>query len=107
MLLTAKQNEFGRVDFVFANSGIAQMRQMRANDPTYFATTKHDDLESLEKRKPDLKVIDVNLNGVLYTCHAALAYFRAQELDSDGFRGKVRSFPYKKATESSKRHSSS
>ena len=83
------QKELGRVDFVFANSGIAQMNQMRANNPAHFATAVIDDLDSLAAQKPNLKVIEVNLTGVLYTCYAALAYFRAQELDKDGFRGKV------------------
>ncbi|GAA5913237.1 hypothetical protein JCM5296_006861 [Sporobolomyces johnsonii] len=81
--------KFGkRIDYVFANAGIAQMHEMRSSNPTYFATTKHDDLETLQDRPPSLAVIRVNLDGVLYTLHAALAYFRKQEKDKDGWRGK-------------------
>ncbi|GAA5993531.1 hypothetical protein JCM11641_001944 [Rhodosporidiobolus odoratus] len=77
-----------RIDFVFANAGISQMRQMRASDPSHFATFSHPELETLPDRPPTLAVIRVNLDGVLYTLHAALAYFRRQEKDHDGWRGK-------------------
>ncbi|BGO96209.1 hypothetical protein NBRC10512_002149 [Rhodotorula toruloides] len=77
-----------RIDFVFANAGIAQMREMRSSDPTHFATTAHSSLNDLSSRPPSLAVIRVNLDGVLYTLHAALAYFRQQEKDQDGWRGK-------------------
>ncbi|CEQ40810.1 SPOSA6832_02467, partial [Sporobolomyces salmonicolor] len=81
--------KFGRrIDYVFANAGIAQMQEMRSSNPTYFATAKQDDLETLQDRPPSLAVIRVNLDGVLYTLHAALAYFRKQEKDKDGWRGK-------------------
>lgn len=72
----------------FANAGIAQMREMRSSDPTHFATTAHSSLDDLSSRPPSLAVIRVNLDGVLYTLHAALAYFRQQEKDQDGWRGK-------------------
>ncbi|GAA6042714.1 hypothetical protein JCM8097_005541 [Rhodosporidiobolus ruineniae] len=77
-----------RIDFVFANAGISQMREMRASDPSHFATFDHPELETLPDRPPTLAVIRVNLDGVLYTLHAALAYFRRQEKDQDGWRGK-------------------
>jgi hypothetical protein len=64
------------------------MREMRSSDPSHFATFDHPELETLPDRPPTLNVIRVNLDGVLYTLHAALAYFRRQEKDADGWRGK-------------------
>lgn len=64
------------------------MREMRSSDPTHFATTAHSSLDDLSSRPPSLAVIRVNLDGVLYTLHAALAYFRQQDKDQDGWRGK-------------------
>jgi NAD(P)-dependent dehydrogenase (short-subunit alcohol dehydrogenase family) len=96
-----------RIDYVFANAGvrpypslgkmakteirwqIAQMREMRSADPTHFGCAKIEDLSTLEDQAPNLKVMDVNMTGVLYTIYAALAYYRQQEKDSDGWRGKI------------------
>lgn len=80
--------KYKRVDYFFANAGIAQMREMRASDPTHFSTTVHADLSTLADSPPNLAVIRVDLDGVLYCLHASLAYFRSQEKDSDGWRGK-------------------
>ncbi|KAK4701825.1 hypothetical protein P7C70_g4400, partial [Phenoliferia sp. Uapishka_3] len=81
-----------RIDFFFANAGhifqIAQMKEMRSSDPTHFASAKIDDLSTLLHREPSLKVIEVDLNAVLYSLHLSLAYFRQQEKDADGWRGK-------------------
>ncbi|GAA5909598.1 hypothetical protein JCM6882_003469 [Rhodosporidiobolus microsporus] len=88
-LFAFSYEKFGpRIDFVFANAGISQMRKMRASDPSHFATFDHPELETLPDRPPTLAVIRVNLDGPLYTLHAALAYFRRQEKDKDGWRGK-------------------
>lgn len=73
----------------FANAGIAQMKEMNSSDPTHFATAAPSDLTTLIDRPPSLAVIKVNLDGVLYCVHAALAYFRKQEKDKDGWRGKI------------------
>ncbi|KAK4049708.1 hypothetical protein OIV83_003983 [Microbotryomycetes sp. JL201] len=88
-LFAFAKKEFGRIDFVFANAGIAQMRELRSSDPTHFATREHDSLEGLEDDEPDMRVIRINLDGVLYTMHAALAYFRSQDKDENGWRGKI------------------
>lgn len=66
------------------------MREMRSADPTHFGWEGKDgaQLDSLASRPPSLAVIRVDLDGVLYSLHAALAYFRAQEKDQDGWRGK-------------------
>ncbi|GAA5858891.1 hypothetical protein JCM5353_002747, partial [Sporobolomyces roseus] len=82
--------KFGeRIDYVFANAGIAQMKEMNSSDPTHFATAAPSDLTTLIDRPPSLAVIKVNLDGALYCVHAALAYFRKQEKDKDGWRGKI------------------
>ncbi|KAM0787068.1 hypothetical protein ACM66B_006330 [Microbotryomycetes sp. NB124-2] len=88
-LFAYAKKEFGRIDYVFANAGIAQMRELRSSDPSHFATRKHDSLEELEEDEPDFRVLRVNLDGVLYTMHAALAYFRTQQKDANGWRGKI------------------
>ncbi|KAK4056085.1 putative glycosidase CRH2 [Microbotryomycetes sp. JL221] len=88
-LFAFTKKTFGRIDFVFANAGIAQMREMRASDPTHFASRKHEGLDTLAEDEPDFKVVRVDLDGVLYTIHAALAYFRSQDKDEGGWRGKI------------------
>jgi NAD(P)-dependent dehydrogenase (short-subunit alcohol dehydrogenase family) len=66
------------------------MREMNSSDPTHFSTsTPPSDLSNLVDHPPSLAVIRVNLDGVLYTVHAALAYFRSQEKDESGWRGKI------------------
>lgn len=77
-----------RIDYFFANAGIAQMREIRSSDPTHFASAQINDLATLAGNPPNLSVVRVNLDGVLYSLYAALAYFRKQEKDSDGWRGK-------------------
>ncbi|GAA5935810.1 uncharacterized protein JCM15063_001811 [Sporobolomyces koalae] len=83
--------KFGRrIDFVFANAGISQMKEMNSSDPTHFSTfAPPSDLSTLVDHPPALTVIRVNLDGVLYVVHAALAYFRKQEKDKTGWRGKI------------------
>lgn len=68
-----------------------QMTEMRSADPSHFGwegTGEDQTLDSLASRPPPLTVIRVNLDGVLYSLHAGLAYFRTQETDEDGWRGK-------------------
>lgn len=64
------------------------MNAFHASDPGHFATraVKPSDLATCGP--PDLKVIEINTTGTLYTVHLALAYFRAQE-PVDGWRGKI------------------
>jgi NAD(P)-dependent dehydrogenase (short-subunit alcohol dehydrogenase family) len=46
-------------------------------------------LGNLIDHPPDLRVIDVNLTGTLYSVYLALAHFRAQEPDAQsGWCGK-------------------
>lgn len=64
------------------------MREMRSSEPTHFTTTHVESLASLAAHPPSLKVIDVDLTAVLYSLSASLAYFRTQEKDAHGFRGR-------------------
>lgn len=64
------------------------MTGMRQTDPTQYATSNVR-VKDLPSSPPDLSVIDVNVKGVLYTVYLALAYFRRQESDKDGWRGKI------------------
>lgn len=86
-LLRFAKECLGRIDYYFANAGMSQMGEMRSADPTHFGW-EASDLATLADRPPPLDVIRVNLDGMLYSLHAALAYFRAQDKDADGWRGK-------------------
>lgn len=66
----------GRIDQVIANAGI------RESGP------KFDEPRGLDKEappKPDWKAIDVNLMGVLYTCHLALFWLPRNSTPSPDF----------------------
>lgn len=69
--------DLGRIDFVFPIAGIGENRSWMPND---------NNLQDFSK--PDLTVIDVNLNGVLYTSSLAIQQMRRQNRDGLGFRGK-------------------
>lgn len=64
------------------------MRDFRSSDPAHFATSTTS-VEALFDNPPDLRVIQVNTTGTLYTVHLALAYFRRQESGPSGWRGKL------------------
>lgn len=68
--------EFGRIDYVFPIAGIGERKAIK-NDPT-----------ATEYEKPDLTVLDVDLNGVLYTAFLAIQQFRHQDKDNTGYRGR-------------------
>jgi hypothetical protein len=40
-------------------------------------------------KSPDLRCVDISLLGGLYVCYTALAQFRGQGEDKDGFKGKI------------------
>ncbi|KAJ6133789.1 15-hydroxyprostaglandin dehydrogenase [Penicillium sp. IBT 18751x] len=63
-------NRFGRLNFVFANAGVLETQSFYAN---------HQNDQDGIPPPPDLKVIDVNLNGVIYTTHLAIHFFRQSE----------------------------
>lgn len=64
------------------------MTGMRQTDPTHYATSSTK-VKDLAGRPPNLSVIDVNVTGALYTVYLALAYFRQQEADGAGWKGKI------------------
>lgn len=73
----AAVKQFGRIDYVFPVAGITEKRS--------FPNRPHS--SPLEFEKPDLEVLDVNLNGVVLTISLAVQQFRRQQLDKHGLRG--------------------
>ena len=65
----ARFSDSGKIDFVVANAGITKKDEVFAYDPS-------------GPRKPDLKIIDVNIKGPLYTSKLAMHYFVAQNGES-------------------------
>ncbi|KAK9491186.1 hypothetical protein V1508DRAFT_422597 [Lipomyces doorenjongii] len=61
----AKLSPHGGIDAIVANAGVAEL------NPTF---NKPGQLDVGDPPKPDIRVIDVNLVGVLYTTHLALFY---------------------------------
>ncbi|KAF7376733.1 NAD(P)-binding protein [Mycena sanguinolenta] len=75
------KSTFKRIDYVFANAGIAEHPWLPPFDP-----------ETATSRpivKPDLATVDINLTGQLYTAALALQTFERQEVGPSGFRGKL------------------
>ncbi|KAK4939937.1 hypothetical protein LTR10_019896 [Elasticomyces elasticus] len=69
--------EFGRIDYVYPIAGVGE-RPWIVNDPSQSGFSM-----------PDLSVLDIDLNGVLYTISLAIQQFRKQEPGEHGFRGKI------------------
>lgn len=69
----------GRIDYVFPIAGIGE-KQFLLNNPN-----------AEDFVKPNLEVLDADLNGVLYTVSLAIQQFRRQDKDANGFRGKSES----------------
>ncbi|KAK5674519.1 hypothetical protein LTS10_012715 [Elasticomyces elasticus] len=57
----------GRIDYVIANAGVASPEAVFAYDGDWNEPTK-----------PDSRIIDINLNGALYTTKLAMHYFIKQ-----------------------------
>ncbi|KAJ6594697.1 NAD-P-binding protein [Mycena capillaripes] len=72
---------FKRIDYAFANAGIAEHPWLPPFDP--------DTAASRPIIKPDLSTADINLTGQLYTAALALQTFERQEIGPFGFRGKL------------------
>ncbi|KAJ7354460.1 NAD-P-binding protein [Mycena albidolilacea] len=75
------KNTFERIDYVFANAGIAEHPWLPPFDP--------ETATSRPLVKPDLATVDINLTGQLYTAALALQTFERQEIGPSGFRGKL------------------
>lgn len=69
--------DLGRIDLVFPIAGIGENKSWMPNDNSMRGFSR-----------PDLTIIDVNLNGVLYTSSLAIQQMRRQDKDDHGFRGK-------------------
>jgi NAD(P)-dependent dehydrogenase (short-subunit alcohol dehydrogenase family) len=72
----------GRINFVAPVAGIAERRWIPLSKDKGESATE-------EFAKPDMRVMDVNLTGVLYTVALALQHFRRQETESGNVRGRI------------------
>jgi NAD(P)-dependent dehydrogenase (short-subunit alcohol dehydrogenase family) len=72
----AAVKELSRIDYVYPIAGIGE-RSWLPNRPDATGFTK-----------PDLTVMDVDANGVLYTAGLAIQQFRRQQPNKHGYRGK-------------------
>lgn len=70
--------DLGRIDYVFAIAGIGEKVFIPRDPPS----------GGKGFTKPNLAVLDADLDGVLYTAGLAIQQFRRQERDREGFRGK-------------------
>lgn len=73
---TALQVFKGRIDYVFPIAGIGERRSF-PNRPN-----------SKGFEKPDLKVIEIDELGVIYTVSLAIQHFRRVQRSASGFKGK-------------------
>jgi NADP-dependent 3-hydroxy acid dehydrogenase YdfG len=70
-------NATGRVDFVFANAG-------RADNTDFFAES-----ETGIPPEPGSELVDINVNGALYTGYLAMHYFRRSPEATKGERNLI------------------
>lgn len=77
----AGKETFGRIDYVFANAGIAELPWIPAFDPSTAA--------SRPITKPNLATLNIDLVGQLNTAALALQVFERQEKGANGYRGKL------------------
>ncbi|KAJ5170289.1 Short-chain dehydrogenase/reductase SDR [Penicillium coprophilum] len=70
-------NAAGRIDFVFANAG-------RAGDTDFFAKC-----ETGIPPDPGFDIVDINVNGALYTSYLAMHYFRRSPKSTKGHRNLI------------------
>lgn len=83
----AAVKELGRIDYVFPIAGVSEVPWL----PTDMSARTG----SFEK--PNLKVMQVNANGALYSSALAISQFRRQQPNNKGFRGKSKQpFPNKR-----------
>ena len=66
----------GRIDYVYPIAGIGERKSI-VNDPKAEGFVK-----------PDLSVLDVDLQGFVYSASLAIQQMRRQEKDEQGYRGK-------------------
>ena len=69
-----------RLDIVIVNAGVTEA-----------AFVPNDGGKGQGFAKPNLRTLDINLNGFLYTSALAIQQMRRQEIDADGLRGRSES----------------
>lgn len=69
-----------RLDIVIVNAGVTEA-----------AFVPNDGGKGQGFVKPNLRTLDINLNGFLYTSALAIQQMRRQEIDADGVRGRSES----------------
>lgn len=69
-----------RLDIVIVNAGVTEA-----------AFVPNDGGKGQGFVKPNLRTLDINLNGFLYTSALAIQQMRRQEIDGDGLRGRSES----------------
>jgi len=79
--LEVAKETFGRIDYVFANAGIAELPWIPGFDPSTAA--------SRPITKPNLATLNIDLVGQINTAALALQHFERQEKGANGFRGKL------------------
>ncbi|KAM0709371.1 hypothetical protein Q7P35_003409 [Cladosporium inversicolor] len=67
-----------RLDIVIVNAGVTEA-----------AFVPNDGGKGQGFVKPNLRTLDINLNGFLYTSALAIQQMRRQEIDGDGLRGRI------------------
>lgn len=77
-----------RIDYVFGNAGIAEGTGKSDSSAQLFHNSSPL-LDTLSQNPPDLHIMEINLTGILYTTYLALAYFRQQDKNADGCRGRI------------------
>lgn len=80
---SAAVKECGRIDYVFHLAGIPEQPWLPELEPQRE--------EAGTFVKPNLKLIEVNSKGSLYSAGLAIQQFRRQQPNQHGFRGKSRS----------------
>lgn len=79
-LFALGKKRFGAIDIVLPNAGVSEIGRFDQRLEEEFGV-KQD-----EPVKPNLKTIDIDLIGVLYTARIALWYFSHDERDQQGLR---------------------
>lgn len=69
-----------RLDIVIVNAGVTEA-----------VFVPNDGGKGQDFVKPNLRTLDINLNGFLYTSALAIQQMRRQEIDADGVRGRSES----------------
>lgn len=73
--------QFGRIDYVYPIAGIGER--------TWIPSAAGGDGRGFAR--PDMSIIDVNVNGLMFTVALALQQFRRQSLGEHGLKGKSKS----------------